>query len=66
MATFHFEADDLDAESIHRAIAVHQAGRIDGEHILPDGDSDTMGAVLAEICRDWIEYREAWKPDNQT
>jgi hypothetical protein len=50
-----FVADEDDARAIHAAVARHQTRRIDGEHILPEGYSDTLGAILGEICRDWLE-----------
>lgn len=62
--SFAFRADPDDAASIHEAVAMHQRERIDGEHILPEGDSDTLGAILAEICRDWMEYRELWDAEH--
>lgn len=42
--------DDLDYAAIQQAIAFRQAMAC-----LPDGTSDTAAAVLAEICRGWME-----------
>ena len=46
---FAFECDDLDAEVIHRAISIRQRS------VMPDHGSDTTGAVIAEICRGWLD-----------
>lgn len=54
------EPDEDDAAAIHHAIAVHQSERVNGEHVLPEGESDIAAAVLGEICRDWGEYRDGW------
>jgi len=57
-----FDVDELDAAAINKAIAVHQRRDHEafGSHILPEGESDTAGATLAEICRDWLERRGEW------
>lgn len=49
--------DGGDFESINEAIAVRRSGlfRVNGALMLKDGGSDERGAVLAEICRDWVE-----------
>lgn len=48
--------DDLDAAMLHRAITDYQRRNRDRHGvILPDGESDLPGAILAEICRDWID-----------
>lgn len=52
--------DEDDYDAIQAAIARRQAWRHeDGGPVMPGGDSDTAGAVLAEICRRWVEMREA-------
>jgi hypothetical protein len=52
--TFSLDADD--ERHVNQAIAYRQAHlRVEGECILPEGESDTAGAILAEICRDWLE-----------
>lgn len=43
------ECDDLDYEVIQRAIAIRQ------QSVMPDHGSTTTGAVIAEICRGWLE-----------
>ncbi len=58
------ELDDLDEAAVNYAIAFHQSRfRINGVHILPDGESDTRGAILAEICRGYLERLGEWPPD---
>jgi hypothetical protein len=52
--------DDDDARDINRAIAHYQATRRwtaaqGGGVLLPEGESDLAGAILGEICRDWLE-----------
>lgn len=56
--------DEDDYNSIQEAIAKRQAyGRnlpdSNGQKIMPDGDSNIAGAVLAEICRGWIELLDS-------
>ncbi len=51
--TLNLDPDDYDA--VQRALAVRQRSRDDKGPILPDGDSNTAGAYLAEICRGWLE-----------
>ncbi len=46
------DPDDYDA--VQRALAVRQRSRDGKGPILPDGDSNTAGAYLAEICRGWL------------
>lgn len=60
--------DDDDARDINAAIAHHQRTRRwpaneGGGHMLPEGDSDTIGAVLGEICRDWLESQGALRQE---
>ena len=45
--------DDIDYATIQRVIAYRQRLK----RPLPDGESDTFGATLAEIVRDLWEYR---------
>lgn len=47
---FILECDELDAKAIHEAIARRQRRRI-----MPDGDGNMAGRVIAEICRGWME-----------
>lgn len=52
--------DEDDYRDILNAIGQHQASShaAFNEHQLPEGTSDTAGATLGEICRDWMEYKE--------
>jgi hypothetical protein len=49
--------DDLDLQAIQDAIAHYEAIHIKnfGEVILPDGDSEQPGAIIAELCRGYLE-----------
>lgn len=53
------ELDELDYDAIQTALARRQ---IFGRHlpgctqgIMPDGNSNRAGALVAEICRGWME-----------
>lgn len=59
--TLHLDPDD--ERDINAAVAHYQASRR-WEHFkdckeqgvfLPDGDSCVAGAILGELCRDWLE-----------
>lgn len=60
LTTLILAVDEDDARSIHEAIAHYQATRrwtdAEGGVLLPEGDSDLRGAILGEICRDWLEH----------
>lgn len=53
--------DELDYDTIQREIA-HRQERSrwedDGGTIIPEGDSDLAGAIIAEIIRDLDDYRD--------
>ena len=53
----HLSIDDDDARDINAAIAVYQrrSHQAFGEVIVPEGASCQAGAILAEICRAWME-----------
>lgn len=62
MHQFTFTLDDDDARAIHEAIALYQTTRRVSLYepgatgvLLSDGESDLRGAILAEICRSWME-----------
>jgi hypothetical protein len=56
------ELDYLDFVAIQRAIARRQRWRDEeGGAIMPPTESNTAGAVLAEICRGWEELLNAAK-----
>jgi hypothetical protein len=62
MKTLTFYLDDLDADAVRRAIARRQTFRPGGELLLPAGESDLAGALLAEVCRGWCEMIDL-RPD---
>ena len=45
------ELDELDYDAVQMAITRRQCFRI-----MPEGQSNVAGAVLAEICRGWMEF----------
>lgn len=47
--------DEDDHDAVQRALSVRH-----GFRALPDGDSDRAGALLAEICRGWLEMLGRW------
>lgn len=59
MRTITLDLDELDYNAVQNAMARrqnfgrHLLGCTDG--IMPDGDSNRAGAVVAEICRGWME-----------
>ncbi len=56
------ECDDLDYDAIQKEIALRQARSRaiapNSPTILPDGDSNLAGAIVAEMCRDLNDYRD--------
>ncbi len=60
------ELDEADAETVDGYIADYQARNqaADGGTIVPDGDSNLAGAIMAECVRDLLEYRASWKAGN--
>ena len=53
--------DKDDERAVHMAIAKIQSIRVgDARLALPDGTSDTAGAALGEICRQWLDARGEW------
>ena len=61
--TLNLDTDD--ARDINAAIAHYQLTRrcSDGATFLPDGESDMAGAIIGEICRDWLESHGALRQD---
>lgn len=55
--TVTLELDNDDYDAIQRAVAIRQTIRV-----LPDYESCLMGVLIAEICRGWMEYRDATEP----
>jgi hypothetical protein len=66
MTLLTFDVDDDDARDINAAIAIFQKRnrRMHGA-LLPDGDGDLAGRVLAEVCRDWLEDRNELHQENE-
>lgn len=67
------ELDDTDWDTIHEYIADYQAASAKvhamcgkkGGAILPDGDSNLAGAIMAECVRSVVEYRELFEDRNR-
>lgn len=53
--TLSVTLDDEDYEAVQTALSVRQ-----GFMALPDGESDKAGALLAEVCRGWLEMLNRW------
>lgn len=64
MTTKAFLLDDLDSLAVNAAITAFQQNRLTGT--MPDSDSDLPGAILAEICRGWMELHGWWPPKSLT
>jgi hypothetical protein len=54
------DLDEDDFAALQEALTRRQLWRDQHGVILPDGESNLPGALLAEICRGWIELCE-WK-----
>ncbi len=55
--------DAADARAVHQAFAAMQLCRDKDGVILADGDSNLAGAMVAEMVRDWLEYRAIFQVD---
>ena len=59
LVTIDLDTDDL--RDYMRAIVVYQRQNRwhddQGGTLLPEGESDISGAIIGEICRDWLEAR---------
>jgi hypothetical protein len=56
--TITLACDVLDATAIHAAIARYQKNHVDTEYggtLLPEGQGNLGGRIIAEICRGWDE-----------
>ena len=63
------ELDEDDWNTIQAEIAARQAVRIsDGagstQPLLPEGESNIAGAIIAEVVRDLQEYRDMYDADH--
>lgn len=47
--------DRDDAEAIEEAVAERLSWRVNGEEIMPPGDSCLVGSALGEVCRGWLD-----------
>lgn len=62
MRRITIEVDELDARAIEIVVMKYQTRqRVAGELMLPEGEGDLRGRILAEICRGWDEMVE-WRP----
>ena len=51
--------DEYDRDAVQSAMARRQSWRFDGLPLMPDGGSNLPGALVAEICRGWLEMQDA-------
>lgn len=56
--------DEDDWNTIQNEIARQQTFRDDDGPILPDGDSNMPGAMIAEAIRNLEEYRAIWTAEH--
>lgn len=55
--------DDDDDRAVQAAIAERQRdSRWPDGVMLPEGESDLPGAIIAEICRGYVDYRAFYQP----
>lgn len=47
--------DQADYDAIQKAIAYRQTWGV-----MPDGEGNIAGRVIAEICRGWLEQKGMW------
>lgn len=64
MRTITLELDEDDWDTIQGEIARRQSRRDKHGPLLPDGDSNMIGAMLAEAVRDLEEYRALWEAEH--
>jgi hypothetical protein len=64
LRTITVQVDELDYEAIHRVIAEYQRSNRwpEGDTLVPEGEGDLGGRILAEVCRGYEEML-AWRPD---
>ena len=58
------ECDDADYDTIQAEFARQQQFRDKDGTLLPDGDSNLSGAMVAEAIRNLEEYRQLWESQN--
>ena len=65
MRTITLELDEDDWDSIQGEIARRQVNRDKDGPLLPDGESNMVGAMLAEAVRDLQDYRAIWQAERR-
>lgn len=65
--TITLECDELDAATINAAIADWQVRTrwASGSVMLPDGEGNLAGRIVAELIRGLNEYREMYDSEHQ-
>lgn len=59
--TLTLNLDQADYDAICRAVMERQQFTTrDGNPVMPESESDTNGAALAEVCRGWLERIGKW------
>ncbi len=64
MKTLTLVLDNDDDRAVQAAIAERQRDSRwpDGGVMLPEGKSNLSGAIIAEICRAYVDYRALYQP----
>ena len=62
--TIVLELDEDDWNTIQGEFARQQSCRDKHGPLLPDGESNLVGAMVAEAIRDLEEYRASWEAQN--
>lgn len=61
--TITLQCDELDYDCIQAEFARRQTNRRDGFTNVPDGESNLIGAMVAEIVRDYSELSGLWNAE---
>ena len=64
MRTILLELDEDDWNTIQNEFARQQSFRDQDRPMLPDGESNLSGAMVAEAFRNLEEYREIWEREH--
>lgn len=64
MRTITLELDEDDWNTIQSELARQQTFRDSNGPVLPDGDSNMVGAMIAEAIRNLEEYRSIWEAEH--
>ena len=64
MRTITLECDEEDWDTIQTEFAQRQSYRDDKGNLLPDGESNLAGAIVAELIRDLNEYRDLYDSEH--